>query len=505
MENILFLYSIKQYLSWLFRGIPGVNKFFRRVINLSQGFLSGFCYNKVRTMRITEEIAKYIVSREISDFSSESINLGKYLIIDTIVCAIAASKEPAVDILCDTFRPLGNGLLSIIGRKERSSVFSAAMINGYLSHALDFDSTSINYKSHISAVLLPPLLAVAEEKNLSGAKVLLSFLTGYEVFCILGSIMGRDYFDAAGWHPTSPLGVVAAAAAVSKLISLEEEKITSSLSIASSLASGLRQNFGTMTKSLHIGMAARNAIISVLLAKRGFTAAKDGIGGEFGFVHAFSWGNSYDRNKLSRTISNLGKVDYILGSKTMIKKYPCCASAHLAIDATIDIVKKQNVSPSLIKKVVVVVDFDPPRSLIYKFPKNGTEGRFSMQYCIAVAIVDKKIDMRSFTDKKVQRPDIQKLMSKITMVREDKYIGKPSWTEGFNEVQIYLNDGKVIKKRMEREHLLEFTKSDIARKFFDCCNFVRFENSSRILEQLDYIDKIKNIRSLMKNLGRPKN
>jgi len=326
---------------------------------------------------------------------------------------------------------------------------------------------------------------------------LLSFLVGYEVFCALGNLMNDNYFDSAGWHPTSPLGVIAATAAVSKLLSLDEKETIFSLSIASSLASGLRENFGTMTKPFHIGTAAKNGIISTLLAKNGFTAAKNAIGGKFGFIHAFSWGNTNRQKILTLDI----KKPHILQSKTMIKKYPCCASAHLAIDATLDILKDQNVSPSAIKKIIVIVDFDPPRSLIYDSPKNSTEAKFSMQYCIAAVIVDKKIDMKSFIDEKVKRPVIQVLMPKIKMMRKEKYKSKPSWKENFNEVQIFLNNGRIFKKRLKRDNFLDLSETSIIEeKFYDCCNFVCFENTSEILKQLMDIDKVKNIEFLMENL-----
>ena len=207
---------------------------------------------------------------------------------------------------------------------------------------------------------------MAEEFGASGKDMLLGYMSGFEVACAVGESLSEAYYDDLGWHPTGPLGAVGAAAAASRIMALGPEETAMAVSLAASQASGLRQNFGTMTKPFHAGDAARAGVVAAMLVREGFTASEDALEGRFGFIRAFSGGQGFDSEQVAQ---NLGSKCYLVESGIEIKKYPCCGSAHLALDATFDLLSQGSIDPAAVDRIDVMVDFDPPRSLIHSPPR----------------------------------------------------------------------------------------------------------------------------------------
>jgi 2-methylcitrate dehydratase PrpD len=337
-----------------------------------------------------------------------------------------------------------------------------------MAHALDYDDITQITKTHPTAVLLPAALAVAEELGRSSRDLLLGYMTGFEVACAVGESLSEAYYDDLGWHPTGPLGTVGAAAAASKIMGLDAERTAMAISLAASQASGLRQNFGTMTKPFHAGDAARAGVASARLVQAGFTASMDALEGRFGFIRAFSGGEGFDASKVVERLTN---NCYLVESGIEIKKYPCCGSAHLALDATFSLLSHDDIDPGAVDRIEVKVDFDPPRSLIHSRPMSSLEGKFSMQYCLAAALLDRRVGLLSFSDEQVLRPEAQALIPRIDMQRIPGNEGKPSWAEGYHEVDIYLKDGAVLRQEAHRASsgaLRGVTMDDIREKFQDC-------------------------------------
>jgi 2-methylcitrate dehydratase PrpD len=271
------------------------------------------------------------------------------------------------------------------------------------------------------------------------------------------------------------------------------------LSLAASQAAGLRQNFGTMTKPYHAGAAAAAGVTAAKLVKAGFTAGRDAIEGRFGFLHAFSGGAGYDREKVLQT---LGQRYYLVQSGIEIKKYPCCGSAHLALDATSRLMEREVVDPARVDRIEVRVDFDPPRSLIHSRPKTALEGRFSMQYCVAAALLDGKVGLGTFTDQQVLRPEAQSLMPRVEMRRVPGFEGRPSWMEAYNEVEVRFQDGRVLRERAERitqGALRGATMTDIRSKFEDCTSLVFSWAATQELAQL--LGRLENLEDIGRLAG----
>ncbi len=422
-------------------------------------------------MNITSRIGEYVTELGIEDFPVEAVEAAKGAIIDCFACMLAGSREDLAEILCryvadESAAPVA----SVVGRGFRTSAANAALVNGAMAHALDYDDITQVTKTHPTAVLLPAALAVAEELGGTSRELLLGYMTGFEVACAVGESLSEAYYDDLGWHPTGPLGAIGAAAAASKIMGLDAERTAMAISLAASQASGLRQNFGTMTKPFHAGDAARAGVASARLVRAGFTASKDALEGRFGFIRAFSGGEGFNGSEI---LEKLTSRCYLVESGIEVKKYPCCGSAHLALDATLSLLSQGDIDPESVERIEVMVDFDPPRSLIHARPMSSLEGKFSMQYCLAAALLDRRVGLQSFSDEQVLRPEAQALIPRIDMQRIPGNEGKPSWTEGYHEVDVYLKDGAVLRQEAHRASigaLRGVTMNDIREKFQDCAS-----------------------------------
>jgi 2-methylcitrate dehydratase PrpD len=454
-------------------------------------------------LEVTKTIAEYVVNTSLEDFPPEAIVAAKAAIIDCLGCALAGSKEPLADVLTNYLNDLGGKpTATVIGRGFKTSAPEAGLINGAMSHALDYDDITVITKTHPSAFLIPAALPMAEEVGATGRDMLLAYLLGFEVACSVGENISPAYFDDLGWHPTGPLGALGAATVASRLLGLDVEQTAMAISLGASQSSGLRQNFGTMTKPFHAGHACKSGITAAKLVKGGFTAGTDAIEGRFGFMRAFSGGNDYNPE---RAAESLGNRCFMMESGIEIKKYPCCGSAHLAMDATAIIQQTEALVAANIERIDVTVNFDPPRSLIHARPKEGLEGKFSMQYCLAAEILDGKVGMSSFTDEQVMRPEAQELIPKIEMKRTAGYEGQTSWAEPFNVVEIHLNDGRMLTAQAERDSvgaLRGATYEEVQAKFRDTAALaLTQENVSATLEMLDNLENIGPVGPLADLLG----
>ena len=454
-------------------------------------------------MNLTERIAEYIACTGLEDFPPEAIDAAKAAITDCLGCAIAGSREPLADVLCDYVSGLGGTpAATVIGRGFKTTCLDAALVNGAMSHALDYDDVTFITKTHPSAALIPGALPLAEEVGSTGDELLLSYLLGFEVACAVGDAISPAYFDDLGWHPTGPLGTLGAAAAAARLLRLSPKQTAMAVSLAASQASGLRQNFGTMTKPYHAGAACRAGVNAAKLVQAGFTASNNALEGRFGFMRAFSGGSGYDPDKAS---ASLGSRCFIVESGIEIKKYPCCGSAHLALDATSQLLRLESFSANDVDHIDVLVDFDPPRSLIHSRPTGGLEGKFSMQYCLAAEIIDGQIGLDTFSDEQVMRADAQDLIPRIEMRRHPGYEGQTSWTEANNRVEVHLKNGRVLTERADRATtgaLRGVTRDDVRVKFLDCAAVVLdSQEAQSALSMLDGLEDLGPVAPLAELLG----
>ena len=458
-------------------------------------------------VKVTELLAEFILETDYQKLPAEAVAAARRAVLDSVGVAIAGSLEPAGIIAANLVRKMGGTPTSVVvGRGFRTSAPNAALANGTMAHALDYDDVSSTLSEHpvglhLTAVLLPVLLALGEERGASGRDIITAYVLGHEVASRIACAMSPDYNDSLGWHPTSPLGTIGACAAATKLLRLNMPQTVTALGISASQAAGLRQNFGTMVKPLHIGNAAKNGIISAMLAEEGFTAAPDSLEGQFGFCHAFSGGSAYN---VSRITHKLGQHFHVASSVIATKLYPCCASAHGALDALFSLLQKHDIQTEKVSAIEVNVPFDPPRSLIYDNPQTDMESKFSLQYCLAAALIDRKVRLETFTDEQVQRTEARKLFDRITMSRQPGMEGHPSWEQPEYVVTVKTEGGKTYSEQAKASFIAPVsipTGEELAEKYRNCAGLVLsakdVEESLELLENLEQLSDITRLAEII--------
>ena len=422
-------------------------------------------------MKATDRVVKFIHDTQLGDIPDEVKHLGKRAILDTLGVSLAGSTDKSIQILLEAMEGRqGNSKASLIGIGKGTDSLSAALINGTMAHALDYDDVNESCMGHPSAPVLPAVLSLGEELGSSGANLLEAFLIGFEVECKLGSAIGTSHYGK-GWHATSTLGTIGATAATAKLMELDCKTTEIALGIAASLASGIRSNFGTMTKPLHVGEASRNGVLASLLSSKGFTATANIFDHDVDFGLVFS---EYRMDK-DYLIESMGSPWDILSPGITVKKYPCCNKAHRTIDATLGLVVDHHPQPNDIAQVVITIPPGEDLPLLYSKATTGLEGKFSMQFCVASAIVDKKIVFETFEINQVERDEVQRLSDKVIIKTDESQAPVVIDSGGYVDVSIIMQDGKTFDRRIEQATgtpTYPLSDSALQDKFRDCVSTI---------------------------------
>jgi 2-methylcitrate dehydratase PrpD len=301
-----------------------------------------------------------------------------------------------------------------------------------------------------------------------------------------------------GWHSTATLGTFGALAAACKMLRLEEEQVVMAFGIASSLASGIKKNFGTMTKPLHAGNAAKNGIIAASLAQKGFTADDDVFEGPNGLFDVFTNKTDVD---LGNVIASLGNPLDIIEPGTNIKAYPCCAFGREAIDAILSMIKREHLLENNIDCVECGVHYRTRQVMRYSEPQTSLEGKFSLEYCVAVAIMDKTVGLDQFTDEKVNSSSIKELIKKIKVYVHPELQTLESFGNRFAEVTVHTEDNGVYRERVYSSlgtPEKPLSDNELQQKFLNCAkSILRRGEIDRVIQLITHLEELKNINDLM--------
>ena len=420
--------------------------------------------------------------------------------VDTVGVMLAGSVEPVARLVqALALEEGGRPRCRIAGTPHVTGAGWAAMANGAAAHALDYDDMCFVSLAHPSATLVPACLAAGELDGTSGAGILDAYVVGFEIECVLGRVMNPRHYTQ-GWHCTSTLGALGAAGAAARLLGLSTEATAHALAIAASEASGLKENFGTMTKPYHAGMAARSGIVATLAARSGLTAAERAIDGPQGYLTAMS---AEREDRLPVTLDDLGRRWEILETGITVKLYPSCAGTHPALDALLDLRRRYDLSADAVDRIEVDVDEITPTVLIHERPASGLEGKFSLHFCAAAALAIGRVDLDTFTDASIADERVRRLMPSIAM-HVDPEIGhdRPALTQA--RVTIRLRDGRSVSARADGARGYPdrpASDADLDRKFADCASRVLDEPGvSGLLNQLRSLDRLDDIRSVTRQL-----
>lgn len=445
----------------------------------------------------TERLADFIVRIEYEQFPKDVINAAKESFIDFLAVSIAGYGEGQLSqLLIDYLLQVGGREEStILGVEKKVPSVNAALANGVSGHSMDLDDGHRKALGHPGVCVIPAALAVGELIGCSGKTLLTSIIIGYEIFIRVGKAVNPSLFSR-GFHTTGVCGTLAAASAAAKVLSLDKEKIISTLGIAGTQSSGLLivAHSGQMMKPLNAGKAAHNGVMSALLSQAGAIGSSKIFEGKDGFVQAFSGNCDY-----SLMLDHLGESFEI---KECYKKfYPSCRHTHAAIDAALYLKKKKNIIPEDIKEIKVTT-YPATLKLTQKekMPEDEAGTRFNLAFAVSLALVKGKAGINEFSAENIKNQQIGDLFNKVKLISDSSFESKENNIRGA-EVETILKDNTRLKKRVllpKGEPENPATKQELYDKYYSCIdNFWTIDKKEEVLKYIQDLENIDNIKTFM--------
>src|SRR3989442_5888595 len=366
---------------------------------------------------LTDYVAGFVVATRASDIPADVMHLGKRSVIDGLGLALAGAASQSGVSTGRYLASLGvasAGGSTVIGSELRLPARFAAFANGVAIHADDYDDTQLavakdrvyGLLTHPTAPALPPVLALEERDRSSGRDLMTAYHVGVEVECkVAEAILPRHYQQ--GFHSTATCGAIGAAAAAAKLLGLDREATRRALSLGATQAGGLRENFGTMTKPFHAGRAAESGVVAAELAALGFTASPNGLEADRGFFRAA--GGGYSAEMID---GKLGTPWTFAFPGMSIKPHPSGSLTHPGMAVMLDLIRRHDLRPARVRRVSVGTNHNMPNALIHHRPRTELQAKFSMEFCMAILLLEREAGLEQFTDQVVNRPDAPSLGQK---------------------------------------------------------------------------------------------
>ena len=439
-------------------------------------------------MNITKHLAEYIYKTSYENIPKETHRYVKLCLLDWIGVTLGGSREPVSDILLDFIDIMGGEKhASIIGKGIKTNLLLASLINGTMSHALDFDDTLKNSGTHPTVCLAPAVISVGEYKKSSGKDLITAFIIGFEIAARIGRAIGIDQYKQ-GWHTTSTIGRFGAAAGAAKLMNLSLEQIINAFGITGTQMSGLREVFGTMNKPLHAGKAAMDGVLSVTLAKRNFDSSQRIFEGRFGLKNVYA-----PEADVTQMVAGLGTEYQIMD--IAFKPYASALATHSTIQAIEAIKAEGNITADDVQSIQI--DFgELPFSVVNnKNPRKVLEGKFSVYQCAALAFIKGRVTVDMFTLKEINNSEIIAFREKINVLLN------PKLKQFETIIKVVTNQGKKFEQFIKMpkgspENPLTFL--EMKEKFMDLAMpVISKKNAEKIVEKIRYLPKVKDINEII--------
>lgn len=434
----------------------------------------------------TEQVARFVVETRVDTIPREVAAAAKTAILDCLGVALAGSKEEGTRICAEQVRIEGaRGVASLWGQGFKSSASLAALANGTATHALDFDHGV--YLGQPTSAVIPAVVSLAEALSASGRDLLEAYVAGFEATAKIAKSIPEE--GHGGWHGAGTLGTLGAALSCAKLLKLDVDRSRTALGIATSMASGAACNYGTMTKPLGSGLAARSGVLAACLAQKGFTASATALESAAGFFDAF-----LSLPPDPAAMEELGRT-YELTRGLKIKPYPCGGLSHNAIDAVLEMRERDGITADCVESIRVDVAKHAYDRLVFQIPRTGLEGKFSMGYLLARAMIDGKISLDHFTDAAVREQPILEFAKRVHLEFNpdlaDSSEGRPS------KVEVRLKDGKILSRYVEYAKggpQAPLSGQEMRAKFVDCAR--RAIDEAAIQGVVEYVERLETLKDV---------
>ena len=457
--------------------------------------------------RATAAVIDYVTQSSLDRFPREAVSLAKQCIIDGLGVILAGSAARGTAIVRDYVRAGGEvAEATVLGGDTFSCrAASAALVNGTAGHALDFDDTQLSSSpDRIFGLLthptIPPLaasLAVGERLDVSGRQFLEAYLIGFEVECKMAEAINPTHYQN-GFHSSGTLGTFGAMVSAARLLGLNAETLGNALAIAASMSSGIRLNFGTMTKPLHVGRASQNGVIAAELAAAGHTGGKEALDSPWGFFRVFTLGAGFDAGQI---VGALGNPPSIVSPGVSLKPYPCGSLGHPSMDAMLTLVQTHDVKPEQVKAIRFRAGSNILNPLRYPIARTELEAKFCPAFMMSSLVLRRKAGIHEFTDEFVQSAPVQDMMRKVTTVR-DMAIEARGFDRMRSIIEVDLTDGRTLVQEADERYRggpeKPFTREELHGKFTDCASLVLQPDAIRAtLDQLESLEQVRSVRALV--------
>ena len=457
----------------------------------------------------TKAVINFISNASIDRMPTKAVDEAKRCLIDGFGVVLAGATVHGSAILREHIKksgaPSGSSILG--PEKVVTNAAHAALANGASGHAMDYDDTQLSTTpdrvfgllTHPTVPVLAAALALGERLNVSGRTFLEAFLVGFEVECKVAEAIKPEHYQR-GFHSTGTIGTFGAVASAGKLLKLSPAQLAHALGIAASMSSGIRVNFGSMTKPLHAGRAAENGVTAAELASLGFSAGDEPLDGEWGFFQVLGGGAD-----VLRIVAALGNPFSIVDPGVSVKPYPCGSLGHPTMDAMLKLVTEHDVKPEQIARIRVRAGSNILNPLRYKTAKTELEAKFCLPFMMSAIALRRRAGIREFTDEFVASAPVQSMMTKVDTLF-DQQIEARGFDKMRSIVEVDLVDGRKLSQPSDERYRggpeKPFTRAELHEKFTDCASLVlSADRITRALNAIESVERLASVRELVAALG----
>lgn len=454
---------------------------------------------------LTEAMAQFVLATQGSDLPDLVVANGKKSILDGIGLALSGSVAKSGELVrrhvADLSNPVGGA--TVIGSDLKVPARFAAFCNGVGIHADDYDDTQLavakdrvyGLLTHPTAPALPAALAMGETLNASGADVMLAYHLGVEVECKIAEAINPRHYQE-GFHATATCGTFAAASAAGRLMGLDLPTMKRALSIAGSQSAGLRENFGTMTKPFHAGRSSESGVVAAQFASYGWSAAGNILEAPRGFFKAA--GGGYDASAID---GKLGSPWTFAEPGVSIKPHPSGSLTHPGMTKMKQLIAEHGITAKDVRRVRIGTNSNMPNALIHHKPQNELQAKFSMEFCMAILLLEGRAGLTEFTDEVVLRPDVLDMITKVDFVVDER-----AEAAGYHLMTTYIDiemtDGRTISGMADfgkGSPANPMSYSEVADKFLECSQFAKWDSAKAkdVVGMVAELEKLPNIHGLM--------
>lgn len=445
-------------------------------------------------MTLARQMADRIHALQFDAVTPGALDWLRAAFVDTVGVTLAGMAEEGPQILLrvpGVADAPGQSLVFASGR--RTSALDATLVNGIASHALDYDDVAGALGGHPSVPLIPAVIALGESLGSSGRDIALAYVVGFETECRIARGVHFHHYEK-GWHPTATLGIFGAVAAAARLLRLTPEQTAIALGLAASFASGLKANFGTMTKPLHVGHTARNGILAALLAQQGFTANPAALEHRQGFLDVFNGPGTYDT---ARMLAEWYAPFECEGGEPGLKPFPCCGSTHASIDRMLDLARRHDLQAEQVARIEVMPHARRLPHTDNPDPQTPLAAKFSIQYCVARALVDRAVRLEHFEQDAHCDPRVRAAMARVQAKPHPAFLADAmQWGA---EVVVTTTDGQRFASRIDTYErrapdAKPMTTDELWTRFSDCAR--RALPHAQIAPAFDLLHRIDSVTSI---------